>query len=82
MNISFWISFLILVLLLCIIASLMVSLFFLVRDQGKTKKTVKALTFRIVLSFALFLLLFVLYAMGVISPHAILGNPPITNTQK
>ncbi len=69
-------------LLLCIIASLMISLFFLVRDQGKTKKTVKALTFRIVLSFALFLLLFILYAIGVISPHAILGNPPITNTQK
>jgi len=75
MNISLVVTCVIMALLLCIVVSLFVSLFFLVSDQGKTKKTVKALTVRIVLSFGLFLLLFILYAMGIISPHAILGAP-------
>lgn len=75
MNISFLITAFIIIMLIFVLISLGVSLFYLVRDQGKTKNTVKALTIRIVLSFALFLILFILFALGWIEPHAILGKP-------
>ena len=41
---------------------------FLVRDRGRTKRTVNALTVRIGLSVLLFLLLMVSYRMGWIKP--------------
>ena len=41
------------------------------RDQGRSTRTVKALTWRIGLSLALFLLLFVSYYFGLIRPHGI-----------
>ena len=46
-------------------------LFFLVRDQGRSTRTVKALTWRIGLSVALFLLLLVGYYFGLVTPHGI-----------
>ncbi|HAS85625.1 MAG: twin transmembrane helix small protein [Candidatus Competibacter denitrificans] len=61
----------VIVLLLMILASLGSGLFFLINDRGKNRRTVKALTFRIGLSVALFLLLMLAYAAGLIKPHGI-----------
>jgi hypothetical protein len=57
--------------LLAIVASLGSGLFFLVRDKGHSKRTVKALTWRIGMSLALFVLLMIAYALGLIQPHGI-----------
>lgn len=46
-------------------------LVFLVRDAGSTKRTVKALSWRIGLSLALFLLLFLGFSLGLITPHGL-----------
>lgn len=54
-----------------ILASLFSGLFFLIRDQGRTKRTVKALTWRVGLSLALFLLLLAGYYFGLIKPHGV-----------
>jgi ABC-type dipeptide/oligopeptide/nickel transport system permease component len=60
-------------LLLAAILSLASGLVFLIRDRGQTDRTVKSLTLRIGLSIALFVLLFVGLATGLIRPHGI--NP-------
>ena len=59
------------VVMLIILIALGSSLVFLVRDEGKTNRTVKALTWRIGLSLLLFLFLFLAFSMGWIQPHAI-----------
>lgn len=61
----------ILIVMLIILVALGSSLVFLVRDEGKTKRTVKALTWRIGLSLLLFLFLFLAFSMGWIQPHAV-----------
>jgi uncharacterized SAM-binding protein YcdF (DUF218 family) len=57
----------ILLMLLGVIGSLFSGLFFLYRDQGTGDRTVKALTLRISLSIALFVLLMLGYRFGLIS---------------
>ena len=71
----------IVILLVVILISLASGLIFLVRDKGKSDRTVKSLTLRIVLSVALFVLLFIGFAAGLIKPHGInptapSGTPP------
>jgi hypothetical protein len=44
-------------------------LYYLVHDAGQSKRTVKALSWRIGLSLALFLFLFIAYILGWIHPH-------------
>lgn len=61
----------ILIVMLIILIALGSSLVFLVKDEGKTKRTVKALTWRIGLSLILFLFLFLAFSMGWIQPHAV-----------
>lgn len=56
------------VLFLAVVASLLQALFFLVRDRGQSKRTVKALTVRIALSVLLFVLVLVLWAVGLLKP--------------
>lgn len=57
-----------------ILASLGSGLFYLFRDQGgESRRTVNALTVRIALSVALFVLLFIAWAAGLIEPHGIAG---------
>ena len=63
------IKILIVAVLIAIVASLGSGLFHLVKDEDQSKKTVSALTVRIVLSVALFILLFVAWQQGLISPH-------------
>lgn len=55
--------------LMLILFSLFSGLVFLVKDQGNSTRTVKALTLRIALSVALFALLLVGMSTGLISPH-------------
>ena len=57
--------------LLGIITSLATAMIFLIRDRGSSTRMVKALTLRIGVSIALFILLFVMYALGFISPHGV-----------
>jgi hypothetical protein len=51
-----------------ILGSLGSALFFLMRDKGKSNRTVNALAMRVGLSVALFLLLLAAYKMGWIAP--------------
>jgi hypothetical protein len=57
--------------LLLIVVSLGTALFHLLHDRSRSTKTVKALTFRIGLSIALFVLLLVAYHLGWITPHGL-----------
>jgi hypothetical protein len=57
--------------MIIIAVSLASGLFFLVRDSGHTKRTVKALTVRIGISLGLFLFLLIAFKLGLIRPHGI-----------
>jgi hypothetical protein len=59
--------------MLLIVGSLGSALVFLYKDQGKTDRTVKALTVRISLSLILFLLLMVGYYFGIVHLHGVGG---------
>ena len=61
----------ILVIMLVILISLFSGLLFLVRDNGKTKNTVKALTWRIALSLGLFVFLIIAFSAHWINPHGV-----------
>ena len=63
------VKLLVVTLLMAIVISLFSGLFFLVKDKGKTKRTVNALSIRIGLSVFAFILLMVAAATGLISPH-------------
>lgn len=65
------IKFLIIICLIGIIISLGTGLFHMVNDKGESKRMVRALTVRISLSVALFILLWIAYANGLIEPHGI-----------
>lgn len=54
-----------------IIASLVFALVFLMKDKGKTNRTVTALTLRVGFSIALFVLLLTAYYFGLIQPTGI-----------
>lgn len=58
---------LVILFLVLIIASLGSALLFLVKDRGHGSRTVKALAVRVGLSIALFLMLMIGYATGVIT---------------
>ena len=62
---------LVITIFLGILISMGSALVFLIKDKGQTNRTLHALTVRIVVSVALFILLFVLWALGLISPHGI-----------
>ena len=62
-------------LLVVIFISLTSGLAFLVRDQGKTDRTVKSLTVRVALSIVLIILLIVGFATGLIQPHGLPRAP-------
>ncbi|KTD32623.1 hypothetical protein Lmor_2052 [Legionella moravica] len=57
--------------MIIIAGSLASGLFFLIRDTGNSKRTVKALTIRIGISLTLFIFLFVAFKLGLITPHGI-----------
>lgn len=61
----------IVILLIAVLASLMTSMVFLVRDGSERRRTLTGLKIRVVLSLALFALLILSYYMGWIHPHAV-----------
>ena len=56
------------ILLMVVIVSLFSGLFFLFKDKGQGDRVVKALTIRVGLSIAIFLLLMASYYFGLIPP--------------
>ena len=54
-----------------ILGSLGSALFYLMRDQGKSNRTVKSLTYRVGFSVALFLLILLAHHFGLIQPTGI-----------
>lgn len=61
----------IVILLIAVLASLMSSMVFLVRDGSERRRTLTGLKIRVALSVALFALLIVSYYMGWIQPHGL-----------
>lgn len=61
--------------LLLIIASLGLALNYLLKDGERSARTVKALTLRIGMSIALFLLLLLGYQAGILHPHGLNKGP-------
>jgi hypothetical protein len=59
--------FVVLIFIGLILASLFSALYFLLKDKGSSERTVKALTIRIVLSIALFVLLMLGFHFGFIT---------------
>lgn len=57
------------VLLLLILLALGSGLYYLMKDRGQSNRTVKALAWRVILSFVLFLILLLGFATGIINPH-------------
>lgn len=57
--------------MILIAASLGSGLFFLIKDTGDSKRTVKALTIRISISLILFIFLLLSFKFGIIKPHGI-----------
>lgn len=64
-------KFLIVAVFIAILGSLASGLLFLVKDKGQSDRTLKALTLRISLSVFLFVVLFLLFAAGLITPHGV-----------
>jgi branched-subunit amino acid transport protein AzlD len=54
-----------------ILASLGSALFFLMRDKGKSNRTVQALAMRVGLSITLFLIVLAMYKLGWIQPKGL-----------
>ena len=76
MTAPFLFKIVIILLLLAILVSLASGLFFMIKDKGQTSRAVTSLSFRITISVALFIMLFIGYATGLIKPHGIV--PPQT----
>ena len=67
-------KFVVIILFALIFASLGFALFTLVKDRGRTRRTVNALTARIVLSIAVVLVLLLGFLSGAIAPHGIVPS--------
>lgn len=57
--------------MLVILGMLISGMVFLVRDKGQSKRTVKALTWRIGLSVSLFIFLLLAFKLHWITPHGV-----------
>lgn len=84
MTAGFLFKLLIFALLIAIFFSLTGGLFFLAKDQGRTRRTMYSLTVRIALSITLFVLLIIGYMTGLLRPHGMLPdeNAPAVNTTR
>lgn len=68
----------ILILLFLIVCSLFLALYTLLKDKGRTNRTVRLLTMRVGLSILLIIILLVSYKAGLIHPN----NSPFNYTLK
>lgn len=64
-----FVKFIVIVMLVLIVGSLGSGLYGLFKEDSDDRRTVKALTLRVGLSLALFVMLMVLSALGVIEPN-------------
>ena len=71
MDISVAFKFLIIFILVIILISLTKGLHFLMKDDDQSIKMAKSLTIRVILSVFLFILIFIGYSMGWITPNHI-----------
>ena len=62
---------LVVILLLMILSALFSGMYYMMKDKGKSDRTVKALTWRIGISVALFALLLIGAMTGLIEPHGV-----------
>jgi hypothetical protein len=76
-----WQGILIIGVFVLILISLFSGLFFMMKDKGNGTRTVKALSFRVGLSVALFLLILLGFATGLIEPHGIYPHKTETPRQ-
>ena len=68
-----WQKTLIILFLVLILYNLGASLYYMIVDKGKTKRSVNALTWRVGLSAALILLVIIGIWTGLITPHGVGG---------
>jgi len=66
-----YVKIIVVAILLGIVASLGTALYYLVRDRGGGDRVARALTVRIGVSIGLFVLLLILGATGLITPHGV-----------
>ena len=71
-----WVKVIIVLAFIGIVVSLASGLYYLVNDKGDSRRTVRALTWRIGLSVGLFAFLMILIGLGVIQPHGLYPEPP------
>ncbi len=71
-----WIKVVIALVFIGIVASLASGLFYLVNDKGDSRRTLRALTWRVGLSVGLFVFLMILIGLGVIEPHGVYPERP------
>lgn len=64
-------KFLVAIAFILILASLGSALFFLMKDKGKSNRTVKALAMRVGFSVTLFILILIAWRLGYIQPTGI-----------
>ena len=76
-----WVKVVVVVVFIGILVSLASGLYYLVNDKGDSRRTLRALTFRIGLSIGLFAFLMVLVGMGIIKPHGVYPTPPTPTEQ-
>jgi len=81
MDAAFIFKGVIILMIIAIFISLTGGMFFMVQDKGEGTRAVKSLTVRIVLSLALFIMLIVGFATGLIKPHGV-GQAPSSQTEK
>lgn len=72
-----WIKVIVVLAFIGILASLASALFFMVNDHGDSRRTVKALTWRVGLSVGLFLFIMILVGLGLVEPHGIYPAAPV-----
>lgn len=75
-----WIKIVILLVFIGIVVSLASGLYYLVNDKGDSRRTLRALTWRIGLSVGLFAFLMLLIGLGVIEPHGLYPDRPATSS--
>ncbi|HBR96993.1 MAG TPA: twin transmembrane helix small protein [Gammaproteobacteria bacterium] len=66
-----FVKFIVVILLLFVIVSLFSGLFFLVKDKGETKRTVKALTLRIAISVLAIVVIIIAFATGLLKTNPV-----------
>jgi hypothetical protein len=71
-----WIKIVLVMAFVGIVGSLASGLYFLVNDRSDSRRTLRALTWRVGLSVGLFLFIMILIALDVVQPHGVYPTPP------